>query len=134
MNERPHPPPLPGTGGGVQQPPPGAFPPADDRPPWFNLLHPWSGGWLLFVDNVCFGANALTGFLATPIVIFIAFGTVFAGVYRIQRKRAGNGRLASFFKAFMCGVLAGVPWSIAGTAVGGLVLLAAGMSSGASRK
>ena len=89
---------------------------------------------MLLVDNICFGANALTGFLATPLVVVIAFTAAFAGVYRIQRQRAGNGRLASFFKACVCGVLAGVPWSIAGTTVGGLVLLAAGMSGGASRR
>jgi hypothetical protein len=105
----------------------------DERPPWLSVLHPWSGGLLLLVDNLCFGGEVMTGMLALPVVVFLAFSTVFLGVYRIQRRRAGNGRLASLAKALVCGMLAGVPWSIAGTAVGGLVLLLSGLSGG-SRK
>lgn len=128
MNNPAKPPPLSGT---VQRydPDTGRQEGAEDtRPPWLRILHPWSAGLLLAVDNLCFGANAVTGFLATPIVIAVAFTVTFAGVYRMQRQRGGDGVFTSLTKALLCGALAAVPWSVAGTAVGGLVLLAAGMS------
>lgn len=84
---------------------------------------------LLFIDNLFFGGEALTLGLAWPVLSAVAFMITFTGVHLTQRHVAGDKRGASLAKAFLCGVLAGVPTSIAGTAVGGLVLLSSGLSS-----
>lgn len=136
MSEPDNPPPLPAP---VQTVTPVPIPKKessqpDDRPPWLRLLHPWSAALLLTVDTLCFGPEALSGMMAEPLIMVSAFGVTFTGVFKIQRTRAGEGKLSSFVKAFICGILAGLPFPIAGTAVGGLVLLAAGMSAGSGGK
>jgi hypothetical protein len=92
-------------------------------------LHPLSGALLLGVDNLFFGANAMTGFLATPLVSVLAFVITTAGVFRVQRRRAGDGRAAGVFKALFCGLLAALPWSVAGTLAGTLILVLSGSAA-----
>ena len=92
-------------------------------------LHPYSGALVLLVDNVCFGANVATlgiGTLFTSIAAFCVTGT---GVFLTQRYLDKDSFGQSVAKAFLSGVLAGVPTSLAGTVFGSAVLLSSGLSA-----
>ena len=92
-----------------------------------SFLHPMSGGLLLLVDNIFFGANALTGGMATPVSSALAFLVTGCGVYSIQRNRSLDPVGTSLVKALGAGLVAGIPTSISGTALGALVLLLSGL-------
>ena|SRR5690625_2206857 len=95
---------------------------------WFQL-HPLSGVAILLLDNFFFGWTALTGLLALPVSMALAFWTTFGAVLLIQRIGIGDSRRMSLAKGFITGLIAGLPFSIAGTILGGWVLLSAGLSS-----
>lgn len=92
-------------------------------------LHPYSGALVLLVDNVCFGANVATGFLGTVVLSAAAFAVTSTGVFLTQRYLDKDSFGQSVAKAFLSGVLAGVPTSIAGTVFGSAVLLSSGLSA-----
>lgn len=94
---------------------------------WFRL-HPLSGAAILLLDNLFFGAKVFTAGLAMPVTMTLAFWTTLFAVWFIQRKLAGENRRMCFMKALGAGVIAGLPFSIAGTAVGAWVILSAGLS------
>lgn len=94
---------------------------------WLRL-HPLSGAALLFLDNLFFGVNALTAGLATPIGIVAAALATFLATGWIQRKLARESRRMSLLKAVAAGIIAGLPFSVAGSTIGALVLLSAGLS------
>lgn len=103
--------------------------PADKDETSSFRLHPLSGLLLLVVDNIFWGVELATFELAMPISVVLSFLITGAGVMMIQRFMARNGWGMSLAKAFFCAVLAGVPWSIMGTALGGFVLMASGLSA-----
>jgi hypothetical protein len=90
-----------------------------------KLLHPYSAGLLIFIDNIFWGINALTLGLSTPIISVLAFSITGIVVFLIQKFLAEESVGKSFTKAFFTGVLAGIPTSLAGTALGTAVLLIA---------
>lgn len=92
-----------------------------------RFLSPLSGAVVLAVDNLLFGANAGTAMVATPLISLVAFGVTTASVFSVQRLRERDSRGRSLIKGLFCGLLAGIPTSIAGTALGGLVILASGL-------
>ena len=92
-----------------------------------RFLSPLSGAVVLAVDNLLFGANAGTAMVATPLVSFLAFVATSASVFSVQRLRERDSRGRSLIKGLFCGLLAGIPTSIAGTALGGFVILASGL-------
>lgn len=94
---------------------------------WFRL-HPLSGAAILLLDNLFFGIKAMTAGLAMPVTMTLAFWTTLFAVWLIQRKLVGENRRMSFVKALASGVIAGVPFSVAGTVVGGWILLRSGLS------
>jgi hypothetical protein len=92
-------------------------------------LHPLSGLLLIAVDNIFWGVELATFELAMPVSVVLSFLITGVGVTLVQRFLGRDGWGASLAKAFFCAVLAGVPWSIMGTAFGGFVLMAAGLSN-----
>lgn len=98
------------------------------------MIHPYSAGLLILIDNVFFGANALTLGLSTPILAILAFSITGTGVFLVQKFLAGESAGESIARAFFIGVLAGIPTSIFGTSVGLLVLARAGLSNIFSKK
>ena len=116
------------------QPPPGgpARQPNLSRislPPQVRLaLHPASAVALLGIDNLLFGAEAITLGLAWPIVSVLAFLTTSAIVLVIQKGVQRDRLWLAAAKALVCGVLAGVPTSLTGTVFATLVLLWSGAS------
>ena len=93
-----------------------------------RFLSPVSGLAVLAVDNTFFGANVGTVGLALPVLCAMAFSFTSIFVFLIQRLREKDTLAKSAAKALFCGALAGVPTSIAGTALGSFVLLASGLN------
>lgn len=91
-------------------------------------LHPLSGAALLLLDNLFFSANVMTAGLSTPLAMTFAFSATLLSVWVIQRKWGGDSRRKSFIKALAAGFVAGLPFSVAGTAVGAWILVRAGMT------
>lgn len=93
------------------------------------LLHPLSGVLIILVDSVFFGVDAITLGLSLPVSCIMAFMTVTTGIFLTQRFLSGDRTGPAAAKAFLGGVLAGVPTPITGTVFGTLVLVSAGLSS-----
>ena len=90
-----------------------------------KLLHPYSAGLLIFIDNIFWGINALTLGLSTPIISFSAFFITGTITLLIQKYLAKESMGECFTKAVITGVLAGIPTSITGTALGTAILIIA---------
>ena len=90
-----------------------------------KLLHPYSAGLLIFIDNIFWGVNALTLGLSTPIISIAAFFITGTITLLIQKYLAKESMGECFTKAVIIGVLAGVPTSITGTVLGTAVLIIA---------
>ena len=90
-----------------------------------KLLHPYSAGLLIFMDNIFWGVNALTLGLSTPVICIIAFFVTGIVVFLIQKYLAKESMGECFGKAAITGVLAGIPTSITGTAFGTAILIMA---------
>jgi drug/metabolite transporter (DMT)-like permease len=97
------------------------------RGKWLRL-HPLSGVAILLLDNLFFGLKAMTAGLGMPITATLAFWTTLFAVWFVQRKLAHEDRRMSFGKALGAGIIAGLPFSIAGTVIGSWVILSAGLS------
>lgn len=91
-------------------------------------LHPMSAVALLGIDNLFFGAEAITFELAWPLISLVAFLITSTLVFGIQMALHRDRFWVASSKAFLCGVLAGVPTSIGGTIFATLVLLWAGLA------
>ena len=98
------------------------------------FLHPLSGAVILAVDNLFFGANAILGGVATPVVSVLAFLMTSIGVYWVQKNKQNETKLKSLRKALFSGMIAGIPTSIGGTVLGTLVLLFSGQSTAEKEK
>ena len=90
-----------------------------------KLIHPYSAGLLIFMDNFFWGVNAMTLGLSTPITCALAFFITGIVVFLIQKYLVKESIGESFAKAFFIGVLAGIPTSIAGTVLGTAILVMA---------
>ena len=95
-----------------------------------QLLVPAAGAWILALDWVLFSSNALTAWLATPVAMIAGFVLGGAGVYLIQRRATGDTRGRAALKALLAAIVVGLPWPLAGTLVGGWVLLSLGLKTG----
>jgi hypothetical protein len=92
-------------------------------------VHPLSAVVTIALDglwSVLEGATTLSviGFVAlVPIFMLMTSVTCFGAVFLIQRFVSHDGWGASFAKGVVMGIIAGVPYSVAGTATIGLLLL-----------
>jgi hypothetical protein len=91
-------------------------------------LHPLSGGVILGLDWLLFSGNVLSGLAATPLVIFGGLLLGFVGTFSVQRFISKDSIVPSLIKAIGAGIVVGIPWPIAGTAVGGAILGWSGLS------
>jgi hypothetical protein len=93
--------------------------------PW---LQPTTGVLILALDWALFGGNALTAGALAP--LWIAAGALLAGggTYLIQRRGGKDTARAAAAKAILAGALVAVPFPVAGTFAGSVVLGAAGLS------
>lgn len=103
-------------------------PPAQPTAPArHTLIHPAAGAlilgldWVLFSSTVASGGAALTFSMITGFVI----GGLGTGI--IQRRFGGDSRRMAMLKGLAAGVVVGVPFPVAGTAVGGTILALSGL-------
>lgn len=89
-------------------------------------FHPASGALVLLLDNLFFGANALTAGMTTPVVCLLAFLTASFGVYQNQRRQGGDSAGRALLKALFAGIISGIPTSIGGTVLGAAILALSG--------
>lgn len=101
--------------------------PLSRRPAFFE---PASGAAILGVDWLCFGLEWQLGPVSMAAMSVAAFLAAFVAVRHIQLKAGDAPRLA-MAKAVFGALAAGVPFPIAGTAAGALILA---LSGGRSRK
>ena len=92
-------------------------------------LLPLTGLWILGLDWLIFTQNAVTLGLATPLAAAVGFLLGTAGAYVFQRRLAIDTRPSAWLKALASGAIVGVPLPLAGTLVGGWVLVASGLGS-----
>ena len=94
-------------------------------PPRFVL--PATGLWILGLDWLLFPKEAVTLGLATPATSIVGFLAGSIGAYHLQRRYALNTPAAALLKAFLAGILVGVPFPLAGTLAGGWILATSGL-------
>lgn len=94
-----------------------------------RLMLPICGAWILGWDWLLFSTNALSGGLATPIISVIGFFVGGAGTLFFQRRYAGDSWFKAIAKSFVAAIAVGLPWPLAGTVVGGWVLLMSGLGN-----
>jgi hypothetical protein len=97
------------------------------------LLQPASALLMLAVDWLAFGGEFFTLGASVLVTSIAAFAITTLGVFFVQRKRAGDRVMLAAIKAVLLGMIAGVPTSLGGTAVGAIVLAAAGLRRGSLR-
>ncbi len=90
-------------------------------------LLPLTGILILALDWLLFSSNLVTAGLATPIVMAIGFLLGGGGTLILQKWIAKDPLWKALAKALVAGIVVGAPWPLAGTLVGGWILLAAGM-------
>lgn len=116
---------------GTPQPPPLPAKPLGNirvpRPTRLGL-HPISAMALLGIDNLFFGAEAITFEMAWPLISLAAFVITGVFVFATQMLLHRDRFWVASAKAMVCGLLAGIPTSISGTVFATLVLAWAGLS------
>ena len=94
-----------------------------------RTLLPVTGLWILALDWLLFSTSAMSLGLAVPIAMVIGFVVGGAGTLYLQRRFAGDGLWKAALKALVAGICVGAPWPLAGTLLGGWVLLASGITN-----
>lgn len=96
-------------------------------------LLPLTGLWIIGLDWLLFSQNSLVLGLATPLLAVIGFITGGLGTLYIQRRYAGDQGALGWLKAMAAGLVVGVPFPLAGSLVGGWILVASGLGSWRNR-
>ena len=95
-----------------------------DRPT--GGLDPRTGGVILGLDWPLFGTNALSGLALTPLLIIAGAVLAFGATYRIERKWSARGRFSAGLAGLFAAIVVGLPFPLAGTAVGTGILMLSG--------
>ncbi len=94
-----------------------------------RFMLPATGVWILALDWLLFSSNAISAWIATPIVMVVGFVLGSAGAYVIQRRGANETRWSAVLKAVSAGIVVGLPFPVGGTLIGGWVLLSSGLGN-----
>lgn len=87
-----------------------------------GLFHPITGMVVLGLDWAIFGGTAATMGLGMAIMCAVGFLTGFSGATFVQRMLGKDSWRVSLTKGAVAGLVVGVPFPIAGTTLGGLIL------------
>jgi len=92
-----------------------------------TFLHPASGALILSLDWLLFSGTIFTGGLAIWFtgITGLVIGGIGTGL--IQRHFGRDARRAAALKGLAAGIVVGAPFPVAGTAVGGMVLVLSGL-------
>ncbi len=102
--------------------------PTDDRPA-SRFFHPASGALILGLDWLLFSGSVLSLGLSTPALAVLGFVLGAAGTGILQGRYGEDGRTKVTLKGLLGGLAVGIPFPIAGTAVGGAILALSGLNS-----
>lgn len=109
-------------------------PPAEEPPIPAAPIHPLAALVTIVLDQM-WGVPEIAlltipvfGWTFDFIAVFLLGGLALTAVTLIQRYVSGDSWRASFAKGFAMGILAGVPFVVGGTLVGGLLLGWSGLS------
>lgn len=105
-------------------PTPPAHPAAPAR---HTLIHPAAGALILGLDWVLFSGTVASGGAALTFSMIAGFVLGGLGTGIIQRRFGGDSRCMAMLKGLAAGVVVGVPFPVAGTAVGGTILVLSGL-------
>lgn len=89
---------------------------------------PATGLWILVLDWLLFSSNALSAWVATPVVMLLGFVLGSGGAFFAQRRATNESLWGAASKAFLAGIVVGLPLPIGGTIIGGWVLLTSGLA------
>lgn len=92
-----------------------------------TFLHPASGAVILALDWLLFSGSVLSLGLGTGVLAFTGFVLGLIGVSFVQHRYGQEPMITSGLKGVVAGMVVGVPFPIAGTAVGGIVLSLSGL-------
>lgn len=92
-----------------------------------SFFQPLTGVWVLGLDWLIFGGNALSGGLMTCLAIVGGFLLGGVGTAIIQHHYGQEPLATSLGKGLLGGLVVGAPFPVAGTFVGGLILIMAGL-------
>ncbi|MBL8163191.1 MAG: hypothetical protein JNJ61_14485 [Anaerolineae bacterium] len=84
--------------------------------------------WLWGMPEIAGGATGV-GIIALPFLMLSIGAVAFTGVTLIQRFMGSDGWGAALAKGVVMGVVAGVPFMVTGTAIGGVLLGWAGLGA-----
>jgi hypothetical protein len=91
------------------------------------MLHPATGALILVLDWILFSGTVVSAGTAMWPLSFVGFVTGSLGSMLIQRRVAKDSLRASAVKGLFSGVAVGLPFPVAGTAIGGWILAASGL-------
>lgn len=95
-----------------------------------RFMLPLTGLWILGIDWLIFTKNMLlTLGVGTPLAVAAGFLLGSAGSFFIQRRFAKESVGSAAVKAILAGMVVGVPFPLAGSAVGSWILIASGLNS-----
>jgi hypothetical protein len=92
-------------------------------------LLPVTGLWILGLDWLLFTQNTLVLGLATPVLAIVGFLGGTLGTHYFQTRYAGDRGPTAWIKALLAGIVVGIPFPLAGSFVGGWILLNSGLAS-----
>lgn len=92
-----------------------------------RLLHPISGLIILGLDWLFFGSNLLSGGALTILWSVVGFVVGGLAVAVVQKRVQRDATKASLIKGLIAGIAIGLPFPIAGTAIGAFVLTLSGL-------
>jgi hypothetical protein len=95
-----------------------------------TFFHPASGAAILAFDWLFFGLEWELGPVSLVLSCAAAFAATYFVVERIQRRWHGDEPKIARAKALFGAAAAGAPFAIAGTVVGGLILVLSGLKGG----
>lgn len=96
----------------------------EPRPSFF---HPAAGAAILAVDWLFFGLEWTVGPASLVVMSLTAAVAAYAAVYSIQTRLRGESPSLARAKAVFGALAAGIPFPVAGTLLGGLILILSGL-------
>lgn len=92
-------------------------------------LLPATGAWILGLDWFLFTQETISLGLAVPATAVLGFLGGAIGTFLFQGRFAGDRGPRLWFKSLLAGIVVGIPVPLAGTFVGGWILLNSGLAS-----
>jgi len=92
-------------------------------------LLPATGAWILGLDWLLFTQETVTLGLAVPVAVVVGFLAGSIGTFVFQGRFAGDRGPGLWLKSLLAGIVVGIPVPLAGTFVGGWILLNSGLAS-----